>query len=258
MAALDEKRTTPAVLLNDGMNFHPTNKWVLFGHHFAAIAGLGLAFINSLSRNPWGVFIIGMTIPIALFMGFYMKMQYRPSIAGISAGGAVSLAVGMTQIFAAIPLMKAVMAYWYQFALMFEAFFIATGSLSAVWPMFGTANQLLAMLALCLGTTLILKAGKARYAWITLAPMVFMAATTLSASVQLIDKFRGQALAGGKDARLYGVNCALMGVLLVLALVIVGDSLVKWRRLLWARTEEEAPLAVEALPDEDEEVYPLP
>src|SRR5207237_746023 len=38
---LDDSRPTPAVRLNDGQNFHPTNKWVLFGHHFAAISGAG-------------------------------------------------------------------------------------------------------------------------------------------------------------------------------------------------------------------------
>src|SRR5690349_24540002 len=41
VAALDESRTTPAVKLNDGQNYHPTSKWVLFGHHFAAISGAG-------------------------------------------------------------------------------------------------------------------------------------------------------------------------------------------------------------------------
>src|SRR3954470_9772900 len=41
VAALDDSRTTPAVLKNDGQNFHPTSKWVLFGHHFAAISGAG-------------------------------------------------------------------------------------------------------------------------------------------------------------------------------------------------------------------------
>src|SRR5580765_7968992 len=41
VAALDDSRETPAVRLNDGQNFHPTNKWVLFGHHFAAISGAG-------------------------------------------------------------------------------------------------------------------------------------------------------------------------------------------------------------------------
>src|SRR5436305_104160 len=39
--ALDPLRVTPAHRLNDGQNYHPTNKWVLFGHHFAAIAGAG-------------------------------------------------------------------------------------------------------------------------------------------------------------------------------------------------------------------------
>src|SRR5271169_1379923 len=41
VAALDDSRPTPAHTYNDGQNFHPTNKWVLFGHHFAAISGAG-------------------------------------------------------------------------------------------------------------------------------------------------------------------------------------------------------------------------
>lgn len=41
VAVLDDSRVTPAVRLNDGANYHPTNKWVLFGHHFAAISGAG-------------------------------------------------------------------------------------------------------------------------------------------------------------------------------------------------------------------------
>src|SRR5262245_57778782 len=41
VAALDDSRPTPAHQFNDGQNYHPTNKWVLFGHHFAAISGAG-------------------------------------------------------------------------------------------------------------------------------------------------------------------------------------------------------------------------
>src|SRR5262249_30731412 len=41
VAALDDSRTTPAHQFNDGQNYHPTSKWVLFGHHFAAISGAG-------------------------------------------------------------------------------------------------------------------------------------------------------------------------------------------------------------------------
>src|SRR5947207_1489697 len=41
VACLDDSRITPAHELNDGQNYHPTNRWVLFGHHFAAISGAG-------------------------------------------------------------------------------------------------------------------------------------------------------------------------------------------------------------------------
>src|SRR5947208_280137 len=41
VAALDDSRVTPAHELDDGQNYHPTNRWVLFGHHFAAISGAG-------------------------------------------------------------------------------------------------------------------------------------------------------------------------------------------------------------------------
>src|SRR5438105_7360614 len=41
VASLDDSRITPAHELNDGQNYHPTNRWVLFGHHFAAISGAG-------------------------------------------------------------------------------------------------------------------------------------------------------------------------------------------------------------------------
>jgi len=41
VAKLDDSRATPAYQLKDGQNYHPTQKWVLFGHHFAAISGAG-------------------------------------------------------------------------------------------------------------------------------------------------------------------------------------------------------------------------
>lgn len=66
---------------------------------------------------------------------------------------------------------------------------VATGSIDTIWPMFGIANQLLAVLALCLVTTLLINTGRGRYAWITLAPMVFVTATTLTAGVQMVPQF---------------------------------------------------------------------
>src|SRR6266850_2457638 len=149
---LDDRRITPAHTLKDGQNYHPTSRWVLFGHHFAAItgagpligpvlaaqfgylpgllwivigvclagavqdfiiltssvrrggkslaeiarmeigpvaglttafailfivvialAGLGLAVVNALKESSWGVFTIGVTIPVAIVMGMWMK-----------------------------------------------------------------------------------------------------------------------------------------------------------------------------------------
>ena len=65
-------------------------------------------------------------------------------------------------------------------------YFIWTGSISTIWPMFGIANQLLASVALAVGTTIIINSGKARYAWVTLLPLSFVAVTTLTAGVMSV------------------------------------------------------------------------
>lgn len=157
---LDDKRATPAVINNDGKDFVPTHKVILFGHHFAAIAGAGplvgpilaaqmgylpsmiwllvgvvlagavhdfavlfismrrngrslgemikeemgkitggiamigilfimfiivailaMVVVNALAESPWGLFTIAMTIPIAVFMGIYMRF-IRPGRVG--------------------------------------------------------------------------------------------------------------------------------------------------------------------------------
>jgi carbon starvation protein len=55
------------------------------------------------------------------------------------------------------------------------------GIADSLWPLFGIANQLLSVIAFALGTTVIINAGRARYAWITLGPLAFVAITTLAA-----------------------------------------------------------------------------
>ncbi len=194
-------------------------------------------------------------------------------------GGAVSLAVGMASIFSALPGMAGLMAYWYQFALLFEALFIlttidagtrvarylvqelggtvyaplrtvnwmpggigasllvvgswgyllATGSVSTIWPMFGAANQLLGMLALCVGTTVLIKMDKARYLWVTAVPMVFVGVITLSGSYELFVLFVTKATAAAiREAAVFYLDAALVGIVAALAVVILGDSVSKW------------------------------
>jgi carbon starvation protein len=62
-------------------------------------------------------------------------------------------------------------------------YLIYTGSISTLWPLFGTGNQLLATIALAVSTTFLINMGKAKYAWITAVPMLFVGATTLTAGV---------------------------------------------------------------------------
>jgi len=107
-------------------------------------------------------------------------------------------------------------------------YFVLTGSISTIWPMFGTANQLLAGIALCVGTTFIIKLGRAKYAWVTLVPMAFVMATTLTAAWLNITK-NYIPLTRKEGFALQGyVNIIFTAVIMLSAIIIIIDSIRVW------------------------------
>jgi carbon starvation protein len=157
-------------------------------------------------------------------------------------GGAPTLAVGMAEIFSTATGGRALMAFWYHFAILFEALFILTtidagtrvtrfmiqdligtvrpsfratkswtanivattlavggwgyflyqgvidpfGGVNTLWPLFGISNQMLACIALWFGTVILFKIKRERFAWITLAPTLWLALCTLTAAWQKV------------------------------------------------------------------------
>jgi carbon starvation protein len=104
---------------------------------------------------------------------------------------------------------------------------VSTGSIDTIWPMFGIANQLLSVAALALVTTLLVNTGRARFAPITLVPMLFVTTTTMTAGVQMVGRFqeminRGQELADNGLVLKGVLNLALtLFVMLSVGLVLL-------------------------------------
>jgi carbon starvation protein len=109
-------------------------------------------------------------------------------------------------------------------------YLIYTGSVGTIWPMFGVANQLLAAIALGVGTTIIIKSKRLKYAWVTFLPMCFMFVTTLTAAWQLFFIFRAKAAAAktAADAFNFNLDAALVGCMGALAIIALADMLYKW------------------------------
>jgi carbon starvation protein len=108
------------------------------------------------------------------------------------------------------------------------AYFISTGTISTIWPMFGIANQLLASIALCIGTTVIINSGKDRYAWVTILPLSFVATTTIFAGIRsILDNFLPLAQKPGMAFQGY-LNAVLTMVMIASVLIILADSLRRW------------------------------
>ena len=192
------------------------------------------------------------------------SLMHRP-------GGSVSLAVGMAHIFSQIPFMQHLMAYWYHFAIMFEAVFILSavdagtrvgrfflqemlgkisprwgdknwwpsvivtsfiftgawgylvysGDISNIWPLFGISNQLLASVTLLIGTTVLLRMNKAKYAFMTGIPGIFMTVITFWAGIWLI---LYQYMPNGKYLLVF-----LSLLVMIMMLFVIFGTLRRWR-----------------------------
>ncbi|BCB81014.1 carbon starvation CstA family protein [Phytohabitans flavus] len=220
-------------------------------------------------------------------------------------GGAPTLAIGMSEIFSSVIGGASLKAFWYHFAIMFEALFILTtvdagtrvgrfmlqdtlgniwkpigrvswkpglwatsavvvlawgyflytgvtnplGGINQLFPLFGIANQLLAAVALAVATTILVKSGRLKWAWVTGVPLVWDATVTLTASWQKVfsdnpaigffaqrERFadaldRGEVLAPAKnldDMRAVVTNSTVDGVLAaffaILVIIVIANA----------------------------------
>jgi carbon starvation protein len=199
-------------------------------------------------------------------------------------GGAVSLAVGMAQIFSALPGMQGLLAYWYHFAIMFEAlfilttidsgtrvgrfllqefmgraykpladhnnifagslatlimvfswvYFIYTGQINTIWPMFAVGNQLLAAVALAVATSILINLGRTKYIWVTLLPLSFLSVNTLYGGfLNIRDNYYPLAVGANAARNMEGwILTVCTAVMIVLAVVILGAAVQKWLSVL--------------------------
>jgi carbon starvation protein len=233
-------------------------------------------------------------------------------------GGAPSLAVGMAQLFSNLIGGGTALAIWYHFAIMFEALFILTtldagtrvgrfmlqdlgrhvwapigrtswypaivmssavivalwghflyqgvldplGGINSLWPLFGISNQLLAAVALCVGTTIIIKMGKARYSFVTMLPLAWLTIVTMTAGwaklfspdpklgfIAHAHLIEGQVASGTlpavvktvADARRMIFNdyldAAVAAFFMVSVVVILADSFREWASVLLGRKQ---------------------
>ena len=120
-------------------------------------------------------------------------------------------------------------------------YMIYNGSISTIWPLFGTGNQLLATIALAVVTTFLVNMGKTKYALVTVVPMLFVGTTTLTAGVLSIKNiYLPLALKPGKMFQGY-LDATLMAIFVIgVVLVLIETARRCWKTLHGAPIPEEA------------------
>jgi carbon starvation protein len=139
------------------------------------------------------------------------------------------------------------------------------GGINSLWPLFGIANQLLAAVALCVATTIIIKMHRAKYALVTLGPLAWLVTVTFTASwhkvfdpdlrIGFLAQARQLAGAGGNARLVFNnrLDAVVTGVLVVMVALILLESARQWFGILSGRKEskvKEAPFVVTQLAEE--------
>ncbi len=128
------------------------------------------------------------------------------------------------------------------------------GGINSMWPLFGISNQLLATVALCVATTIVIKSGRLKYVWVTLLPMITLASVTFTAALEKLfspsprigflahaQQLLSQVASGQnvpRSAQLIlndRLDAAVTGVLIVLVALVLLESFREWYRVLSGR-----------------------
>lgn len=315
--ALISSGTTPKLVAHES-----TVRTVAYGAMITEMAVGIMALIAACAMEPGQYFAINMKGEAADIIARITQAGFHVTAADMETlardvgekslfgrtGGAPTFAVGMAQMFSAALGSRSMMGLWYHFAIMFEALFILTtidagtrvgrfllqdvlghlwkplgntasypanwtasllfvgawgwflyqgvvdpyGGINTLWPIFGIANQLLAVIALSLGTTILIKMSRERYVWVTLIPLAFLLVVTIAAGWQkifhadaagfipTIAKLREQLAAAppGETTKLASlilnnqVDTGVTAAFMVLVLAIVAINIRLWIRLL--------------------------